>query len=98
MRMQLELSKKHSKENRKRNRLWIQDLKSRPCTDCGGYYHYSVMEFDHIGKNKVGSISAMVRDNGSLERIKEEIEKCELVCANCHRLRSFKRQAKTLSL
>lgn len=68
---------------------FIRQLKSHPCTDCGGVFHPSAMDFDHVKSDKLKSISAMVCFSN--EKILKEIEKCELVCANCHRLRTFNR-------
>lgn len=77
---------------RKRNSEYVQDIKqSNPCLDCGGYFHYSQMDFDHIGSNKSNTISRMSNSSTSLKKIKEEIDKCELVCSNCHRLRTWNR-------
>ena len=62
-----------------------------PCVDCGKYYHYCQMDFDHI-ENKSFEISRGVSELGkSWDSLKNEISKCELVCSNCHRLRTFKR-------
>jgi len=47
------------------------------------------MDFDHVGE-KTSEVSALVRTRGT-KRLLEEIEQCELVCANCHRERTFKR-------
>jgi hypothetical protein len=44
-----------------------------------------VLEFDHVRGVKVRNISEMVRGKFSWRRILEEIEKCEVRCANCHR-------------
>lgn len=60
------------------------------CTDCGKHYHYCQMQFDHIGDDKVDAVSRLIR-SGSLVSIKLEIAKCELVCANCHALRTYGR-------
>lgn len=80
-------------------RLFITLSKNKPCYDCGCKFHYSMMQFDHVpgrGEKKF-NISAD-SENGfygkSLEEIKEEIKKCDLVCANCHHLRTFKRSEK----
>jgi hypothetical protein len=48
------------------------------------------MDFDHIHGEKTGNISAMSRKKGILQ-LQEELSKCELVCANCHRERTWKR-------
>lgn len=74
-------------------RLLVQLFKStEPCTDCGQYYHYSCMDFDHIRGNKINQVSQMIRGNLHFSFIEEEISKCELVCANCHRLRTWRRK------
>lgn len=68
---------------------YIQDLKSStPCMDCKKTYPYYVMDFDHQ-HSKEFLISKAVESGRSLEAIKKEIEKCEIVCANCHRIRTY---------
>jgi hypothetical protein len=53
-----------------------------------------VMEFDHReGEEKNAEISRLV--NFSIKRIEEEISKCDLVCSNCHRERTFQRKVAT---
>jgi len=44
-----------------------------------------VLEFDHVRGTKSGNISEMMRGGFSWKRVLEEIEKCEIRCANCHR-------------
>lgn len=72
----------------------VQELKEEtPCADCKTYYPYYVMDFDHReGETKSFLVSKMV-GNGGLERIQEEINKCDIVCSNCHRIRTHKRRA-----
>ena len=66
----------------------IQDMKRNPCTDCGRSFDPVAMDFDHLdGSTKLMAVSYMVYKGHSLESILKEIEKCELVCAVCHRLR-----------
>lgn len=48
------------------------------------------LDFDHIRGEKDRNISRMVRDGYSLESIKREIEKCVVLCANCHRKKGNK--------
>lgn len=69
-------------------RLWINELKERPCVDCGRSYPTYVMDFDHVrGKKRFNMhIAAYYK----IATILEEIAKCVLVCANCHRIRTFK--------
>lgn len=73
----------------------VVELKSHPCTDCGNKFPPICMDFDHISRNKVANVSRMVRQGSSLETVLAEIAKCELVCANCHRVRTRDRRIKT---
>jgi hypothetical protein len=58
------------------------------CLDCGEH-DPRVLEFDHREQSsKKGSVSRLVSGRHSLERIMEEIEKCDVRCANCHKLRT----------
>lgn len=83
-----------SKEQRLRIRLFVQEQKSKPCADCGIEYPFYVMQFDHVRGKKVDNISQMLSRN-NLPEIVEEIAKCDVVCANCHAVRSFKRSSGT---
>lgn len=70
----------------------INTAKDRPCTDCGVKYPPYVMDFDHIESlSKLNKISTMRRRKMAIEKIRTEMGKCELVCANCHRERTNKR-------
>ena len=71
---------------------FIFSFKNNPCKDCGIKYPHYVMDFDHIeSKKKEFGIAEMRRRRMSFEKIKKEIEKCDLVCSNCHRERTNKR-------
>ena len=59
------------------------------CTDCGQKNHI-VLDFDHL-KDKKYNVSRMIHDGFSWAAIKKEIAKCEVVCANCHRIRTYSR-------
>lgn len=71
----------------------IDAYKARPCLDCGNTFPVCCMDFDHLdGTKKVDNISAMISNRTtSREKIYEEISKCELVCSNCHRIRTHQR-------
>jgi hypothetical protein len=78
-----------------RNKLtsFIIEIKSEPCIDCHKSFHYCVMDFDHKNPEiKINSISRMISNCTSVENLKKEISKCDLVCANCHRIREEKRR------
>jgi hypothetical protein len=77
---------------RRRNDAEVIDkLKDYPCADCGNQYPAPVMEFDHVRGKKLFSISTAVMTSRPMKKILAEIKKCDLVCANCHRLRTMKR-------
>lgn len=72
-------------EYRNRNRQFIRDIKAvTPCTDCGVIYPHYVMQFDHVLGNKRANVADLAHSSVSLEVLQTEIDKCELVCANCH--------------
>lgn len=72
----------------KRARLYAQSAKNVPCADCGVAYPYFVMDFDHRG-DKVLEINRLVKRGPSLVSLQSEIDKCDVVCSNCHRARTF---------
>jgi hypothetical protein len=65
-------------------------LKDFPCLDCGERFPPIAMDFDHVRGEKTKSISYLVR-NSTWEAVLKEIAKCDLVCANCHRVRTSER-------
>lgn len=89
-RKQTEVWAEAQRESRqKRKNVVIEIKESTPCADCGNYYPHYVMDFDHRDPSiKTMNVSRMVSLRG-VETILEEIAKCDLVCANCHRERTF---------
>lgn len=77
---------------RARNKETADRAKSKPCEDCGVQYPAHVMQFDHVDGTKVRAISQMVHRGFSLEKLRAEIEKCEVVCGNCHADRTWRRR------
>lgn len=72
--------------------LFYQILCDSKCIDCGNDDPL-VLEFDHInGDTKKHGLSKMVHDGYSWDNILKEIEKCEVRCANCHRIKTAKEQ------
>ena len=81
-----------NRRKRERMRAILRECKSRPCADCGGDFPFYVMDFDHReGEEKTAHV-AMLVNMMSIERLLNEIAKCDLVCANCHRVRTYKRE------
>lgn len=69
-----------------------RDIKeASPCLDCHQYYPAYVMHFDHRpGTVKVGEVGRMVH-TGKWADVVKEIDKCDIVCANCHAIRTHVR-------
>lgn len=80
--------------DRKAHTAWLDSLKEgKPCADCGRIYPPYVMEWDHLpGTVKALVIADTRRAAHGKSRILAELAKCELVCANCHRERTFRRR------
>lgn len=78
-------NKKYVNENRQK----IYDfLLLNPCVDCGENEPI-VLDFDHRdGVDKIANISKMVHNGFSWLTIENEISKCDVRCANCHRRRT----------
>lgn len=66
-------------------------LSENPCIDCGESDPI-VLEFDHVRGTKCGNISDMALAGFSLYSMKNEIEKCDVRCANCHRRVTYLRR------
>jgi len=75
---------------------WCQSLKAgKPCADCGESYHPAAMHWDHLpGFQKLGGVRDLAR-NLNKKTVLDEIAKCELVCANCHAVRTYERTERT---
>lgn len=74
---------------KRRHTQILAKIKDVPCADCGQKYPHYVMDFDHVSGEKcftMGHARCL-----SIERLLEEVEKCEVVCSNCHRERTFRR-------
>lgn len=60
---------------------------NNPCVDCGGIFHPAAMDFDHRDPTtKAFNVGSLVTSSWS--KIEAEIAKCELRCANCHRIKT----------
>lgn len=84
----------HTQAKRKKMRRLIRRAKDVPCADCGIRFPYYVMDFDHVDGDKRFNIGRGL-SNWSLRDVEREIAKCEVVCANCHRIREYRRRGKT---
>ena len=76
-----------AKEQRRANVAWLAGLKDKPCVDCGKLFPSVCMDWDHVRGEKVAPVSRLLTRNNR-RAILAEIAKCDLVCANCHRIRT----------
>lgn len=73
---------------------YLRELKENsPCMDCKVQYPYYVMDFDHVRGRKHKNVMELV-PTLSKKKIDEELAKCEIVCSNCHRVRTHMRKIK----
>jgi hypothetical protein len=77
-----------NRDEMRRRAIVIKESSS--CADCGVDYPHYVMDFDHVRGEKIGSVCRLINSYCSWKMVKEEIDKCEVVCSNCHRTRHRK--------
>jgi hypothetical protein len=82
----IKVYKKTSKD--RLNKFILEYLLEHPCVDCGES-DIVVLDFDHL-KDKTTSIGRMLTNGKSIITMEEEIRKCEVRCANCHRRKTAK--------
>jgi hypothetical protein len=78
-------ARRNARELERRTRYLLDFLRTHPCVDCGETDPI-VLEFDHL-TDKLFNVSTGLRDR-AWASVLAEMEKCEVVCANCHRRRS----------
>lgn len=83
------------KRRKVRLRNMIKNIKRyASCLDCGisGSRCPEVLEFDHVKGEKSTNIAWVAEKGYGAARLKAELAKCEIVCANCHRIRTVRRR------
>lgn len=82
-----------NRRRRAENMAFLDDVKREtPCADCDGTFAPECMDFDHVDGPKGMEVSTLATRGASIDRLIDEIALCELVCANCHRVRTRSRQ------
>jgi hypothetical protein len=85
-----------SNDRLEKNREYIRSRKRVPCADCGGNFPEICMDFHHLNEEtKLDHIQKRGRNRSmtwtlckySKQKIDEEINKCVVLCSNCHRIR-----------
>ena len=83
--------KKRKQQNQlkdKRQHLVLEEMQRRggKCAKCG-FSDIRALDWHHLDPNdKVNSVSEMIRNRVSMDKLQAELDKCELICANCHRI------------
>ena len=87
-----ELGRKWKKEKTRLVDWIIKRYGDTPCMDCDGVFEWCAMDFDHrpgeVKEFKIGAYSAAKATITLIVRTNKEIAKCDLVCSNCHRVRT----------
>lgn len=94
-RIELNLKGKlRARKSRAITRQWMIAFKSnKPCLDCKQIFPWYIMQFDHRDPTtKIAPVSQLARTTITQEYLLKEIKKCDLVCANCHAIRTYQRR------
>lgn len=70
----------------------VREQRQRPCFDCGGAFPIEVMEFDHRQPAEKRYLVSQMAGRVKLATLLDEIAKCDIVCTNCHRVRTYRRR------
>lgn len=87
----LEYTRNRNKQVRTERRAWMDDYKvKRGCCKCGYNAHPVALELNHIDpSNKEFTVSRMLGAGYQWEKILAEIDKCEVMCSNCHQIHTY---------
>jgi hypothetical protein len=87
-----EANKSYYIEKSKRRRIeisdWFFNIKSNLKCELCGFSHVACLDFHHTNNDKEMEVSKLV-SNGSKKKILDEINKCIVLCSNCHRIHHF---------
>jgi transposase len=96
---QIEKTRTRTTRSRTLAKRKIWDIKEESgCVDCKEKYPHYMLDFDHLPEfEKLGSPTEIVHKY-SWEKAMEEISKCDIVCANCHKIRTWQRYLDNIGL
>lgn len=81
-----------ARENKRALSVWFQEYKKTlSCSICG-FSHHAALQFHHRD-SKETNVSQMINKGSSKENIMKEIEKCDVLCANCHAILHYEQRA-----
>jgi hypothetical protein len=64
----------------------------RGCDDCGWNDWARGLDWDHVRDDKIANIATLIANGHAWSEVTAEMEKCDLTCANCHRIRTAQRR------
>lgn len=85
-----EAFREYRRDWRNRNKALVNEfLSSHPCVRCG-FSDIRALEFDHIDRTaKTAMVKRLANGTPSWKRLSAEISKCQVLCANCHRIKTI---------
>ena len=87
--------KRYIKEEKSIRGWVLAEYGGEPCMDCNGVFKWCAMDFDHrpgeIKKFKISDAGTNISSPENIIKVLMEIDKCDIVCANCHRVRTQNR-------
>lgn len=85
-------SKKHREDCAKTLKELHLYKEKKGCADCRNRFPHYVLEFDHMPGFKKIDVVYRVLKNYGVEMAWAEVAKCEVVCSNCHKIRTYSRE------
>ena len=73
---------------RRTSKVRAIEYKGGKCENCGGVFHYAAFDFHHVNPEEK-EINPSAMRHWSWDRQKAELDKCVLLCANCHRIEHY---------
>lgn len=81
---------KSNKVNKRTVLLYLKEYAKDGCIICGEK-EFACIQFDHREPSqKLHNISSMIKKGYALDKVKEELKKCDVLCSNCHAKRTAK--------
>lgn len=78
------INKRHRNQGRLRNQDIVNLIKLKGCQICGYNKSLKALHFHHINSDKEYTVSYLIAQGASFDTLMLEINKCKLLCANCH--------------
>jgi len=84
---QAETKIRNAETKRNKRKEWHTFKSTLSCTNCG-YSHPAALDFHHVERKDKKSVHQLAQ-NGNYKAAREEIKKCIVLCANCHRIHHY---------